>query len=218
MSRGGPGPPDAGPVVVGVTGASGAIYAQRLVHTLLRCEHEVALIVSGTGKLVVQQELAVPPGGDPWGDVNRHLLHRYPERDFRAPFCSGSFRFRGMALVPGSMGSVAAIANGVSTNAIHRGADVTLKERRPLVVVPRESPFSEIHLENLLKLARAGAVVLPPSPAFYQGPRTVDDLVDFVTSRVLDFLGIDNDLFPRWGETGETGGPAGTTPPGEELR
>ena len=189
-----------GPVVVGVTGASGVVYAQRLVRFLLEAGHEVHLAVSKAGRLVLEEELASPSGGDPWGPTHRDRLRIFPEKDFGAPFCSGSFRFRGMAVVPASMGTVGAIASGVAANNIHRGADVALKERLPLVIVPRETPLSAIHLENLLKLARAGAIVLPPCPAFYQGPRTVEELVDFVVSRVLDALGIDNDLFRRWGE------------------
>jgi 4-hydroxy-3-polyprenylbenzoate decarboxylase len=189
------------PVIVGVTGASGAVYAQRLVEWLLASGRPVFLAVSAAGRLVIKEELAAT-GADPWGDVNRHLLTVVPEKDFTAPFCSGTYRFEGMAVIPASMGTVGSIANGVTANVIHRGADVTLKERRPLVVVPREAPLSVVHLENLLKLARAGAIVLPPAPAFYQRPRTLADAVDFVVSRTLDALGIDNDLIRRWGEKG----------------
>jgi 4-hydroxy-3-polyprenylbenzoate decarboxylase len=188
------------PVVVGVTGASGAIYARRLIEVLLGMEQPVLMAVSAAGRLVVKEELPCPAGEDPWGTVNRRLLRIFPEKDFAAPFCSGSFRFHGMAVIPASMGTVGAIANGVCLNSIHRGADVALKERLPLVVVPRETPLSAVHIENLLKLARAGAVVLPPAPAFYQRPESVLDLVDFVVSRVLDALGIPNELFQRWGK------------------
>ena len=184
-------------IVVGVTGASGAVYAQRLVRFLLQGGFEVLLTISKAGRLVLNEEIGT---ADPWGDSGRERLRIFPEKDFGAPFCSGSFRFRGMVVIPASMGSVGAIANGVSANNIHRGADVALKERIPLVVVPRETPLSVIHLENLLKLARAGAVVLPPTPGFYQGPRTLEDIVDFVVSRVLDALGIENRLFKRWSE------------------
>lgn len=187
-------------IVIGVTGASGACYAQRLVQFLLTNGFEVLLAVSGAGRLVIAEELEPMEAGDPWGDTGRDRLRIFPEKDFGAPFCSGSYRFRGMVVIPASMGTVGAIAGGVTANNIHRGADVALKERRPLVLVPRETPLSAIHLENLLKLARAGAVILPPSPAFYQHPRTLDDQVDFVVSRVLDALGIDNQLFERWKE------------------
>jgi 4-hydroxy-3-polyprenylbenzoate decarboxylase len=184
-------------VVVGVTGASGAVYAQRTVRFLLEADHDVLLVVSKAGRMVLEQELGT---GDPWGDVNRDRLHCFPEKDWNAPFASGSFRFRGMVVIPASMGTVGAIARGVCINVIHRGADVALKERLPLVVVPRETPLSAIHLENLLTLARAGAIVLPPCPAFYQHPKTIEDQVDFVVSRVLDALGIENRLYRRWSE------------------
>ncbi|MFP6739195.1 MAG: flavin prenyltransferase UbiX [Planctomycetota bacterium] len=188
------------PVIVGVTGASGIVYAQKLVQHLLKSEHRVLLAMSSAARLVIKQELPSEGGADPWGDVNRDLLELIAEKDFNAPFCSGTFRFHGMVIVPASMGTVGSIASGVSINVIHRGADVCLKERRKLVVVPRETPFSTIHLENLLKLSRAGAVILPPSPAFYQDPKTLEDSVDFIVSRILDALELDNQLIDRWGE------------------
>ena len=188
------------PVIVGVTGASGIVYAQKLVQHLLKSERRVLLAMSSAARLVIKQELPVEAGEDPWGDVNRDLLELVAEKDFNAPFCSGTFRFQGMVVVPASMGTVGAIASGVSINVIHRGADVCLKERRKLVVVPRETPFSTIHLENLLKLSQAGAVILPPSPAFYQHPKTLEDSVDFIVSRILDALELDNQLIDRWGE------------------
>lgn len=194
-----------GPIVVGVTGASGAVYAQRLVRFLLEHDFEVLLTISAAGRILIKEELAPAPGDDPWGSVQRHRLRMFHEKDFFAPFCSGSFRFAGMVIVPASMGTIGAIAAGAGANNIHRGADVALKERIPLILVPRETPFSTIHLENLLTIARAGGLVLPPSPAFYQRPQTMDDLVDFVVSRILDALGITNDLFSRWqGSPGET--------------
>lgn len=194
-------PRERDPVVVGVTGASGAIYAQRFVRLLLALGEEVHLAVSAAGRVVIAEELG--RGGDPWGDEHRDRLHIHSERDFAAPYCSGSFRFRGMVIVPASMGTVGAIASGFAQNGIHRGAEVALKERRPLIVVPRETPLSVIHLENLLALARAGAVVLPPAPAFYQHPKSIDDLVDFIVSRILDALEIDNELYRRWRGLGE---------------
>ena len=191
---------ETGPVVVGVTGASGVVYARRLVEVLLERGQEVFLVASSSGRRLVREEL---PGSADAETVFRFAARAprvFSEKDFGAPFCSGSYRFRGMAIVPASMGTIGAIASGVSLHSIHRGADVALKERRPLVVVPRETPLSAIHLENLLTLARAGAVVLPPCPAFYQGPSTIADQVDFVVSRILDHLGIDNRLYPRWRE------------------
>jgi 4-hydroxy-3-polyprenylbenzoate decarboxylase len=198
------------PIVVGVTGASGMVYARRLLEVLLEGGEEVLLAASAAGRRVIREELPE------WADPN--TLFRFPgpnrprlfsERDMGAPFASGSFRFRGMAIVPASMGTIGAIASGVSITSIHRGAEVALKERRPLVVVPRETPLSVIHLENLLTLARAGAVVLPPSPGFYHRPATISDQVDFVVSRILDHLGIENRLCPRWGEPALPAGSAG---------
>jgi len=129
--------------------------------------------------------------------------------DWRAPVASGSNPADAMAVCPCSMGTLGAIAGGLADNLIERAADVMLKERRPLVLVPRETPLSAIHLENMLKLARAGAVILPPAPAFYTRPQTVADVVDFVVARVLDHLRVPHDLVPRWGDD-RTGGP----PPG----
>jgi 4-hydroxy-3-polyprenylbenzoate decarboxylase len=189
-----------GAIVVGVTGASGAVYAQRLVRWLLAAGHEVLLSVSKAGRLVIDEELDLAGEDDAWGRDHRERLRIFPEKDFGAPFCSGSFRFRAMVVIPASMGTVGAIAGGVGINNIHRGADVALKERLPLILVPRETPLSAIHLENLLKLARAGAVILPPVPAFYQQPRTIDDQIDFIVSRVLDAMGIPNELYRRWQE------------------
>ena len=186
-------------IVVGVTGASGAVYAQRLVRFLLENDFDLLLTISKAGRLVIQEELPLEGAQeDPWVSTRRDRLLIYPEKDFNAPFCSGSFRFRGMVVIPASIGTVGFIANGVCANIIHRGAEVALKERLPLVVVPRETPLSVVHLENLLRLARAGAVVLPPTPAFYQKPRTIEDQVDFVVSRVLDALSIPNQLYRRW--------------------
>ncbi|MCH2375353.1 MAG: UbiX family flavin prenyltransferase [Planctomycetes bacterium] len=201
-----------GPIVVGVTGASGVVYAQRLVQFLLHAGEEVFLTISSAGRLVLGQELPTERGTDPWGETHRDRLTIFPERDFFAPFCSGTFRFRSMVIVPASMGTVGAVANGICLNNIHRGADVALKERRRLVIVPRETPFTQIHLENLLSLARAGATVLPPSPAFYQQPASLDDVVDFVVSRILDALDIDNSLFPRWREDDLQGDQPAETP------
>lgn len=189
-------------MVVGVTGASGAIYAHRLTAELLRRGAEVFLAASSAGRQVIQEE--IPELAGPADRIFARLppgeLRIFHEKDLFAPFCSGSFAFHGMAVVPASMGTIGALASGCVSNCIHRGAEVALKEKRPLVLVPRETPLSAIHLENLLRLARAGAVILPPMPAFYQHPRTIGDQVDFVVSRVLDHLGFDNDLFPRWTE------------------
>ena len=189
-------------VVVGVTGASGSIYAFRLVHELLERGYEVFLVASSAARQVIRQEIP-----DRAGDSDRVFtglpdgrLRVFHEKDFFAPFCSGSFRLRGVVIVPASMGSVGAVASGYVANSIHRAADVALKEGFRLILVPRETPLSTVHLENLLKLSRAGTTVLPPMPAFYNHPRNIDDQTNFLIARILDHLGIDNSLSPRWTE------------------
>ncbi|MBV8063833.1 MAG: UbiX family flavin prenyltransferase [Nevskia sp.] len=198
------------PYVLGITGASGAVYGVRLLQFLLQRGHRVELIFSNAALLVAHHELGWKMAK---GGVSRSLLEKYlalpiPERqlqvhgekDFLATVASGSHRTAGMMIVPCSMGTAAAIAHGLSQNLIGRAADVCLKQCRPLVVAPRETPFSLIHLRNLTALAEAGAVVVPAMPGFYTLPRTLDDAVNFVVGKVLDAIGIDHDLFPRWRE------------------
>jgi 4-hydroxy-3-polyprenylbenzoate decarboxylase len=185
-------------VVVAVTGASGVAYAQRLVRRLLELGMEVHLIVSAAARVVLREELGANIGRDPWGETHRERLILHSERDFAAPYCSGSWRHRGLVICPASLGTVGALASGVSANGIHRAAEVALKERRRLVVVPRETPLSQIQLSNLLELSRAGALILPAAPAFYQKPTSIEDLLDFIVSRILDALEIPNELYERW--------------------
>jgi len=180
-------------LIVAVTGASGAIYAKRLLEVLREKGTEVHLIVSEPARLVVERELGALQAFDGLAD------HVYDPRDMRAPITSGSFRVDGMVIVPASMKTIAAIASGYSENLVARAADVQLKERRPLIIVPRETPMSAIHLENMAKLSRLGVTILPAMPGFYHRPRTIDDLVDFVVGKVLDQLGLDHDLYRRWG-------------------
>ena len=191
-------------IVIGITGASGSIYAHRLVKQLLETKAEIHMVASSAGRQVIQQEIPQLAGSSEqiFADLpNSDSLHTYNEKDFFAPYCSGSFRFRAMVIVPASMGTIGAIASGYVYNGIHRAADVTLKEKRSLIVVPRETPLSTIHLKNLSVLAEAGAVILPPMPAFYNHPKTLDDHIDFVVCRILDQLGVDNSLSPRWKES-----------------
>jgi 4-hydroxy-3-polyprenylbenzoate decarboxylase len=192
--------PGSSRVVVGITGASGAIYASRLVEELLQRDLDVFLVASSAGRQVIQHELPEHAGSAEriFADLPEGRLHVFHEKDFFAPFCSGSFRTRATVIVPASMGTIGAIASGTMTNALQRAADVALKEQRRLILVPRETPLSSIHLENLLKLSRMGATILPPMPAFYNAPRTIADQVDFVVSRVLDHMDLDNDLTTRW--------------------
>jgi flavin prenyltransferase len=192
-------------LVVAMTGASGSPYGVRLLGVLLRAGRTVHLVISPAATQVMERELGVSI------DLNRFdpalllknadlsRLHYHHFRDFSAGIASGSFRTAGMAVCPCSMGTVAAIAHGTSENLIHRAADVHLKERRKLILVPRETPLGLIQLRNLTAVAEAGAVVLPAMPAFYTLPKTVDDMVDFVVGRVCDQLGVEHKLFPRWG-------------------
>lgn len=187
--------------VVGVTGASGSILAHRLTDCLLRAGHIVHLVASKTGRLVAHDEMEIAEGTRGlFPDLENERLVEWQEKNFFAPFASGSAAIDGMALVPCSMSTLACIATGISDNLIRRAAEVTLKERRALVVVPREAPLTEIHLENMRRIASQGAVVIPPVLTFYQHPGdSVLAQVDFVVSRVLDHLGVDNQLFTRWG-------------------
>jgi flavin prenyltransferase len=198
-----------GELVVAMTGASGAAYGVRLLEVLLGAGRTVHLTLSPAGAEVIEQELGrrvrvehFAPA-DLLGEEGAKLTaqvryHHY--RDFRAGIASGSFPTAGMAVCPCSMGTAAAIAHGLSENLIHRAADVHLKERRKLVLVPRETPLSLVQLRNLAACAEAGAVVLPAMPAFYTRPRTLQDAVDFVVGRVCDQLGVEHRLLRRWGE------------------
>ena len=183
-----------GPVIVGITGASGAVMARGLVDELLRRDMPTAVVCSNAAKLVWQEEIGHSFNVDLVEWQEHPAFVHYQINDLRAPIASGSYPAAGMALVPGSMNSIASLASGISSNLLLRAADVCLKERRPLVLVPRESPLHSIHLENMLKLSRMGAVILPPDPAFYLQPATVNDIVEYVVNKVLVSLGIDDAL------------------------
>lgn len=195
-------------VVVAMTGASGAVYGLRLVEELLGADCRVTLLVSRAGRQVLARETGLDWQGDVaqrLAAMRRHfncddaLLH-YDEGDLCAPPASGSAAPSAMVVVPCSMGTAARLAAGISGNLIERAADVALKEKRPLLLVARETPLSIVHLENLLRLARAGAHIVPAMPAFYHQPHTVAELVDFVVGKALDGLGIAHELFQRWGD------------------
>lgn len=189
------------PLVFALTGASGAPYAVRVLEVLARRRVPVWLIVSGHGMRLLAEEcgigsveaLRAATGGD-WSSV-----HPFDDADRGAKPASGSQRTRGMLVCPCSMGTVSAIAHGTSRSLVERAADVTLKERRRLVVVPRETPLSLIHLRNLTLLAEAGATVLPAAPGFYHRPAGLADLIDFVAQRILDQFDLGIDIAPRWG-------------------
>ncbi|QEM70030.1 UbiX family flavin prenyltransferase [Geobacter sp. FeAm09] len=195
-------------VFVALTGASGAIYGIRLMEELLKRGFLLTVAASESGQLVCREETGLDLGGAPSAATARLCAHLgvklgvevVAADDLLACAASGSAAPAAMAVAPCSMGTLARIAHGTSGNLIERAADVMLKERRPLLLVPRETPLSEIHLENMLKLARAGVRIIPAMPAFYHRPATIDDLVNFVVGKVLDQLDIPNDLFKRWGD------------------
>ncbi len=188
------------PVVVAITGASGAPYAVRLLEVLARHQVPVWLIVSSHGWRLLEAEsgiadeaaLRAATGGD-WSSITC-----FSDDDRGARPASGSARSAGMVICPCSMGTVAAIAGGTSRSLVERAADVVLKERRKLILVPRETPLSLIHLRNLTAVTEAGAVVIPAAPGFYHRPAQVSDLVDFIVQRILDQLGLEVDIAPRW--------------------
>ena len=195
-------------ITLAMTGASGAEYSLRLMQCLLRENIQVQFITSQPGQIVMGMETELKLTGSPqnmrqtfvdYFNADPELIQVYSRDQWTAPPASGSSVADAMVVCPCTMGSLASIAVGSSDNLIHRAADVAIKERKTLILVPRETPFSAIHLENMLKLARLGVVILPPNPGFYHGVSEVSELVDFVVARILDQLGIDNDLSPRWG-------------------
>lgn len=197
-------------ICLALTGASGMPYGLRLLECLLAAGCQVQLLYSQAAQVVARQELDFELPSRP-SEAKAALLARYPEieagqlavfgrEEWFAPVASGSNPPDAMVVCPCSMGTLAAIAQGLADNLIERAADVVLKEGRKLVLVPRETPFSAIHLENMLRLARAGTVILPPSPGFYHHPQSVQDIVDFVVARVLDQVGVPHTLMQRWGE------------------
>ncbi|MEN6440335.1 MAG: UbiX family flavin prenyltransferase [Syntrophobacter sp.] len=180
-------------LVIGITGASGAVYARELLWNIPDDLFEVHLVASNAGRLVYELELGRPLSED----IPPHV-RTYAESDFTAPIASGSFPCVGMAIVPCTMGSLGAIAAGLSLNLIHRAADVCLKERRTLVLVPRETPLNRRHLANMMQVSEAGAVILPAMPGFYHRPQSIDEIVNFIVARILDQFGIAHKLVPAW--------------------
>jgi len=194
-------------IALAVTGASGAIYAVRTLAALLARGVDVELVVSDYGRRLLRDELGdgaaldnlLPYLSAKYGpDVSRARMTVHSNRDLGATIASGSHRCGGMAIVPCSMKTLAGVAHGLSRSLVERAADVMLKERRPLIIVPRETPMSLPQLKNMVLCAEAGAIVLPAMPAFYQLPRTLDDLADFMAGKILGALGFEHDLFPPW--------------------
>jgi len=193
-------------LIVGITGASAGVYGVRLLQVLTEQQDiEIHLTISSSGARALSEELQLEVNLNNFklesliGVSSPRVIYHH-ESDIAAPIASGSFRTEGMVVVPCSMGSVASIAGGMSRNLIQRAADVCIKENRKLVIVPRETPLSPIHLENMLKLSRLGVCVLPAMPGFYHYPKDVDDLLNFVVTKILDQLGIHTGLITRWKE------------------
>jgi 4-hydroxy-3-polyprenylbenzoate decarboxylase len=192
------------PIVFAITGASGAPYAIRLLEQLIEARRQVQLVISAHGLRLLETETGVRSAAElrervGAGGWDAHVTV-FEDADRGAAPASGSALNAGMVICPCSMGTLSAISVGASRSLVERAADVALKERRPLVLVPRESPLSAIHLENMLRVTRAGAIVLPASPGFYHHPASIEDLVDFVVARVLDHLAVEHTLVRRWGD------------------
>ena len=195
-------------IIVAITGASGPILGIRLIEELLRTGESVTGIASKGSIGIMEYELSCSVAGD--SPLTRVLENRknaqlknfmeYDEKDFQAPCASGSSDFEAIAVAPCSMKSLSAIANGYADNLITRACDVALKEKRKCLIVPRETPYNLIHIDNMKKAALAGAVIVPPVPGFYTKPKTADDIVDFITGKILNLLGKKQELFKGWGE------------------
>ena len=194
-------------IVVAITGASGVTYSVRLLEVLLAAGCDVHLIISEAGGTVLKQELGLEVDLEQFNaailgfgseDAQHGVLRYHHYRDYLAPLASGSFRTDGMVVCPCSCSTLGAIANGAGTNLIHRAAEVHLKERRKLILVPRETPLSLVQIENMRRATEAGAVILPAMPAFYHGVKSIGDLVDFVVARICDQLGVPQTLIKPW--------------------
>ena len=200
---------DNGAISLAMTGASGAPYGLRLLESLLMANRQVYLMISPAAQVVMETETDLRLPGNP-DEIHDYFVERFGcdakqlrvfgREDWMAPVASGSNAPQAMVVCPCSAGSLSAIATGASNNLIERAADVMLKEGRKLIMLPREMPFSAIHLENMLKLAQLGVVIMPAAPGFYHHPETIDDMVDFVVARILDQLGVEHTLAKRWGE------------------
>ncbi|WP_128894444.1 UbiX family flavin prenyltransferase [Longirhabdus pacifica] len=194
--------------VVGITGASGAIYGVKFCQALLERGFSIHLVITDAGWRVLHEELnwsaskRMDSLASAFGDYPGTYTY-HPVQDIGASIASGSFRVEGMVIIPCSMGTLARVAHGLSDNLMERTADVMLKEKRKLIMLPRETPLHTIHLENMLKLSQMGVSMVPAMPAFYYKPETLDDMVDFLIGKVMDLMQLDNQMFRRWGEENE---------------
>ena len=186
-------------LTIAITGASGVIYGKRLLEELHNKKVETHLVISQAAKKIIKQEL-----GTSEKNLEKHATYVHEIDDWSSPIVSGSFKTDGMVIVPCSMKTLAGIACGFAENVILRAADVALKEKRKMVLVPRETPLNIVHIRNMLDLANQGAVIVPAMPAYYHEPKSIDDLVDFVVGRILDVLGIEHDLYKRWQDIQKT--------------
>lgn len=180
-------------IILAITGASGSLYAVQFLQVMQQADVEVHAIISDAGRLVLQHELGLTPD-----DLRQYVAAWHEADDFAAPMSSGSSRFAAMVVLPCTMGSLGAIANGIARNLIHRAADVILKEKKPLLLAVRETPFNRIHLENLLKAHDAGAVICPPMPSFYHHPASLEEMATFFAGRLADIIGIEAPGLKRW--------------------
>ncbi len=194
------------PYIVAITGASGIVYGTRLVQVMAEMGYSMEIVISDSARLVIREEMGLALKSCTrtedlvplFGEKIQGLVKAHAAKDFTASIASGSYPTSGMVIIPCSMGTLAAVANGLSQNLIHRAADCILKENRRLVIVPRETPLSAIHLENMLKLARLGARIVPAMPGFYSGAQSLQEVIDFMVGKVLDQLEIPHGLYPRW--------------------
>ena len=182
-------------LIVAITGASGVVYGKRLLETLRDKKVETHLVISLTAERIIEHELGVAKKA-----LGSLANHTYELNDWNSAIASGSFRTGGMVIAPCSMKTLAGVANGYSDNLILRAADVTLKEKRRLILVPRETPLNVIHLKNMLDLAKQGVLIVPAMPAYYHKPKNIEDMVNYVVGRVLDLLEIEHTLYKGWGE------------------
>lgn len=200
-------------ITIAMTGASGAPYAIALINELVRAKFKIFLLLSSAAKVVLKTEmsLAIPNGNDKLASWCQEQFNALPDQievlgkeQWFSPPASGSAAPKQMVVVPCSTGTLSAIATGASDNLIERAADVVIKERGQLILVPRETPFSSIHLENMLKLSQIGVTIMPAAPGFYHQPQSISDLVEFMVARIMDHLNVEQDLVPRWGYTSAT--------------